>query len=106
MYLVPFHSGVILSDIPLNIALNTIYFSFTASLNLNGIKSSSLSFTFTPAQNDLIPVRNQLFEIANTNITITMQDDAGTGTVTTSSSVTGATSSITVGTANGSTTTY
>ena len=65
-----------------------------------------MSFTFTPAQNDLIPVRNQLFEIANTNITITMQDDAGTGTVTTSSSVTGATSSITVGTANGSTTTY
>ena len=76
------------------------------SFKPNSYVGSSLSFTFTPAQNDLIPVRNQLFEIANTNITITMQDDAGTGTVTTSSSVTGATSSITVGTANGSTTTY
>ena len=72
----------------------------------NSYIGSILDFTIQPAENDLIPVRNQLFEIANTNITITMQDDAGTGTVSTSTSVTGATSSITIGTATGSTTTY
>ena len=72
----------------------------------NSYVGSILDFTIQPAENDLIPVRNQLFEIANTNITITMQDDAGTGTVSTSTSATGATSSVTIGTATGSTTTY
>ena len=41
---------------------------------------------------------NQIFEIANTNITVTMQDDAGTGTTVTSTSATGTTSSTTTGT--------
>jgi len=72
----------------------------------NSYVGSILDFTIQPAENDLIPVRNQLFEIANTNITITMQDDSGTGTVSTSTSATGATSSVTIGTATGSTTTY
>jgi len=72
----------------------------------NSYIGSILDFTIQPAENDLIPVRNQLFEIANTNITITMQDDSGTGTVSTSTSATGATSSVTIGTATGSTTTY
>ena len=72
----------------------------------NSYVGSILDFTIQPAENDLVPVRNQLFEIANTNITITMQDDAGTGTVSTSTSATGATSSVTIGTATGSTTTY
>ena len=58
-------------------------------------------------RNDLIPIRNQLFDIANTNITVTMQDDAGTGTTVTSTSATGTVSSTTTGTTSGTiSTTY
>ena len=67
---------------------------------------STLDFTIQPKTNDLIPVRNQLFTIANTDITVTMQDDADTGTTTTSASAVGSTDSITTGTATGSTTVY
>ena len=63
---------------------------------------STLDFDITPAQNDLTPVRDQIFEIANTNITITMQDDQSTGTTT----ATETTASTTTGTSTGSTTTY
>ena len=67
---------------------------------------STLDFTIKPSTNDLIPVRNQLFTIANTDITVTMQDDADTGTTTTSASATGSSDSITTGTATGSSTVY
>ena len=67
---------------------------------------STLDFTIQPKTNDLIPVRNQLFTIANTDISVTMQDDADTGTTTTSASAVGSTDSITTGTATGSTTVY
>jgi hypothetical protein len=63
---------------------------------------STLDFTITPAQNDLTPIRDQIFEIANTNITITMQDDQSTGTT----SSTDTTASTTTGTTTGSSTTY
>ena len=63
---------------------------------------STLDFTITPSQNDLTPIREQIFEIANTNITITMQDDQSTGT----SSSTDTTASTTTGTTTGSSTTY
>ena len=63
---------------------------------------ATLDFTITPAQNDLTPIRNQIFEIANTNISITMQNDASTGTTT----ATETTSSTTTGTSTGSSTTY
>ena len=65
---------------------------------------ATLDFTITPAQNDLTPVRNQIFEIANTNISITMQDGQSTGTTSTSSTET--TASTTTGTSTGSSTTY
>ena len=63
---------------------------------------ATLDFTITPAQNDLTPIRNQIFEIANTNISITMQNDASTGTTTSTET----TSSTTTGTSTGSSTTY
>ena len=63
---------------------------------------ATLDFTITPAQNDLTPIRDQIFEIANTNITITMQDDQSTGTT----SSTDTTASTTTGTTTGSSTTY
>ena len=72
----------------------------------NSFSGSTLDLTIQPATNDLVPMRNQIFEIANTNIIITMQDDAGTGTTITSTSATGTTSSVTIGTSTGSTTTY
>ena len=72
----------------------------------DSFSGSTLDFTISPATNDLIPVRNQLFTVANTNITVTMQDDADTGTTTTSASATGSSASVTTGTATGSTTTY
>ena len=78
-----------------------------SSFKPNSFVGSELEFTIKPAVNDLIPVRNQLFDIANTNITITMQDDAGTGTTVTSTSATGTVSSTTTGTTSGTiSTTY
>jgi hypothetical protein len=76
------------------------------SFKPDSFAGSTLDFTIQPATNDLIPVRNQIFTIANTDITVTMQDDADTGTTTTSASATGASVSTTTGTATGSSTTY
>ena len=76
------------------------------SFKPDSFAGSTLDFTIQPAINDLIPIRNQLFTVSNTDITVTMQDDAGTGTSTTSASATGTTASVTTGTATGSTTTY
>ena len=67
---------------------------------------STLDFTIQPAVNDLVPVRNQMFDVSNTNITVTMQDDAGTGTTVTSTTAAGSVSSTTTGTTTGSSTTY
>jgi len=68
------------------------------SFKPNSYVGSKINFTMKPSINDLIPIRNQMFEIANTNITVTMQDDAGTGTTVTSTSSTGTVSSTTTGT--------
>ena len=76
------------------------------SFKPDSYSGSTLDFTITPSTNDLIPVRNQLFTIANTDITVTMQDDADTGTPPTSASSTGSTDSTTTGTATGSSTVY
>ena len=76
------------------------------SFKPDSYSGSTLDFTITPSTNDLIPVRNQLFTIANTDITVTMQDDSDTGTTTTSASAVGSTDSITTGTATGSSTGY
>ena len=76
------------------------------SFKPDSYSGSTLDFTITPSTNDLIPVRNQLFTIANTDITVTMQDDSDTGTSTTSASSTGSTDSTTTGTATGSSTVY
>ena len=76
------------------------------SFKPDSFAGSTLDFTIQPATNDLIPVRNQIFTIANTDITVTMQDDADTGTTTTSASATGASVSTTTGTATGSSTSY
>ena len=75
-----------------------------SSFKPDSFVGATLDFTITPAQNDLTPVRNQIFEIANTNITITMQDGQSTGTTSTSSTET--TASTTTGTSTGSSTTY
>ena len=75
-----------------------------SSFKPDSFVGATLDFTITPAQNDLTPVRNQIFEIANTNISITMQDGQSTGTTSTSSTET--TASTTTGTSTGSTTTY
>ena len=78
-----------------------------SSFRPNSFTGSKLDFTIKPSVNDLIPIRNQLFDIANTNITVTMQDDAGTGTTVTSTSATGTVSSTTTGTSSGTiSTTY
>ena len=76
------------------------------SFKPDSFAGSTLDFTIQPATNDMIPVRNQIFTIANTDITVTMQDDADTGTTTTSASATGASVSTTTGTATGSSTSY
>jgi len=76
------------------------------SFKPDSFAGSTLDFTIQPATNDLIPVRNQIFTIANTDITVTMQDDADTGTTTTTASATGASVSTTTGTATGSSTSY
>ena len=81
------------------------YFTPTYRLccwRFRSLANDTIDFTITPASNDLVPVRNQIFEIANTNITVIMQDDAGTGTSTTATT----TSSTTTGTTTGSSTTY
>lgn len=72
-----------------------------SSFKPDSFTGSLLDFTIEPSSNDLVPVRNQLFDIKNANIVVIMQDDAGTGTTVTSSSVSGDISSTTVGTANG-----
>ena len=76
------------------------------SFKPDSFSGSTLDFTITPATNDLIPVRNQIFTINNSDITVTMQDDSDTGTTTTSASATGSSDSITTGTATGSSTVY
>ena len=76
------------------------------SFKPDSFAGSTLDFTIQPNTNDVIPVRNQLFTIANTDITVTMQDDADTGTTTTSASATGTTASTTTGTPTGSSTVY
>ena len=92
---------VILSETAGTVTYSNGYISIT-SFKPDSFSGSTIDFTITPATNDLVPVRNQIFEIANTNITVTMQDDAGTGTSTTATT----TSSTTTGTATGSSTTY
>ncbi len=76
------------------------------SFKPDSFAGSTLDFTIKPATNDLIPVRNQIFTINNSDITVTMQDDSDTGTTTTSASATGTSDSITTGTATGSSTVY
>ena len=92
---------VILSETAGTVTYSNGYISITSFMP-DSFDGSTLDFTITPATNDLVPVRNQIFEIANTNITIVMQDDAETGTSTTTTT----TSSTTTGTATGSSTTY
>jgi len=92
---------VILSETAGTVTYSNGYISITSFLP-DSFSGSTIDFTITPATNDLVPVRNQIFEIANTNITIVMQDDAGTGTTTTATT----TSSTTTGTTTGSSTTY
>ena len=92
---------VILSETAGTVTYSNGYISITSFMP-DSFDGSTLDFTITPATNDLVPVRNQIFEIANTNITIVMQDDAETGTSTTATT----TSSTTTGTATGSSTTY
>jgi len=92
---------VILSATAGTVTYSNGYISITSFMP-DSFDGSTIDFTITPATNDLVPVRNQIFEIANTNITIVMQDDAGTGTTTTTTT----TSSTTTGTTTGSSTTY
>jgi len=92
---------VILSETAGTVTYSNGYISITSFMP-DSFDGSTLDFTITPATNDLVPVRNQIFEIANTNITIVMQDDAETGT----STIATTTSSTTTGTATGSSTTY
>ena len=77
-----------------------------SSFRPSSFVGSKLEFTIEPSVNDMIPIRNQLFEIANTNVTIVMQDDAGTGTTVTSTSATGTVSSTTTSTSSGISTVY
>ena len=97
---------VLLSNNAGTVTYSNGYISLS-SFKPNSFVGSELEFTIKPSVNDLIPVRSQLFDIANTNITITMQDDAGTGTTVTSTSATGTVSSTTTGTSSGTlSTTY
>ena len=103
-----YYSGsekVIIADNIGTVAYGNGHITLT-SFKPDSYSGSTLDFTITPETNDLIPVRNQLFTIANTDITVTMQDDSDTGTTTTSASATGSSDSITTGTATGSTTVY
>jgi len=92
---------VILSNTAGTVAYSNGFISIS-SFKPDSYVGATLDFTITPAQNDLTPIRNQIFEIANTNISITMQNDASTGTTT----ATETTSSTTTGTSTGSSTTY
>ena len=103
-----YYSGsekVIIADNIGTVAYGNGHITLT-SFKPDSYSGSTLDFTITPSTNDLIPVRNQLFTIANTDITVTMQDDADTVTTTTSASAVGSTDSITTGTATGSSTVY
>ncbi len=92
---------VLLSNTAGTVTYSNGYISIS-SFKPDSYVGSTLDFDITPAQNDLTPIRNQIFEIANTNITITMQDDQSTGTTTSTET----TASTTTGTSTGSTTTY
>ena len=92
---------VILSNTAGTVAYSNGFISIS-SFKPDSYVGATLDFTITPAQNDLTPIRNQIFEIANTNISITMQDDTSTGTTT----ATETTASTTTGTSTGSSTTY
>jgi hypothetical protein len=92
---------VILSNTAGTVAYSNGFISIS-SFKPDSFLGATLDFTITPAQNDLTPIRNQIFEIANTNISITMQNDASTGTTTSTET----TSSTTTGTSTGSSTTY
>jgi hypothetical protein len=92
---------VILSNTAGTVAYSNGFISIS-SFKPDSFLGATLDFTITPAQNDLTPIRNQIFEIANTNISITMQDDTSTGTTTAAET----TASTTTGTSTGSSTTY
>jgi hypothetical protein len=92
---------VILSNTAGTVAYSNGFISIS-SFKPDSYVGATLDFTITPAQNDLTPIRNQIFEIANTNISITMQDDTSTGTTTAAET----TASTTTGTSTGSSTTY
>ena len=94
---------VILSNTAGTVTYSNGFISIS-SFKPDSFVGATLDFTITPAQNDLTPIRNQIFEIANTNISITMQDDTSTGTTTTTAAET--TASTTTGTSTGSSTTY
>jgi hypothetical protein len=92
---------VILSNTAGTVTYSNGFISIS-SFKPDSFLGATLDFTITPAQNDLTPIRNQIFEIANTNISITMQDDTSTGTTTAAET----TASTTTGTTTGSSTTY
>ena len=96
---------ILLSNSAGTVTYSNGYISIT-SFKPDSYTGSTLDFTIEPAANDLVPVRNQMFDVSNTNITVTMQDDAGTGTTVTSTTAAGTVSSTTTGTSTGSTTTY
>ena len=97
---------ILLSNSAGTVTYSNGYISIT-SFKPDSYTGSTLDFTIEPAVNDLVPIRNQMFDVSNTNITVTMQDDAGTGTTVTSTSATGTVSSTTTGTSSGTlSTTY
>ena len=96
---------ILLSNSAGSVTYSNGYISIT-SFKPDSFTGSTLDFTIQPAVNDLVPIRNQIFDVSNTNITVTMQDDAGTGTTVTSTTAAGTVSSTTTGTSTGSTTTY
>ena len=105
---IPLQSGsdkILLSNSAGSVTYSNGYISIT-SFKPDSFTGSTLDFTIQPAVNDLVPIRNQIFDVSNTNITVTMQDDAGTGTTVTSTTAAGTVSSTTTGTSTGSTTTY
>ena len=96
---------ILLSNSAGTVTYSNGYISIT-SFKPDSYTGSTLDFTIEPAVNDLVPIRNQMFDVSNTNITVSMQDDAGTGTTVTSTTAAGTVSSTTTGTTTGSTTTY